>query len=258
MPKQASHIKLIGSIDNLNYYQTKDGFIVRKKSSLSGSRIFKDACFKRSRENLKEFAVTAKANKLIRNSIATLSKNIADRRLMNRLTSILFQIIRTDGQHTSGNRRPESGDLNLLNGFEFNINNPFAQAFSGTVKTEINRASGEVTIIQDAYDPREAFKHPIEASHYRFVYGAVAQNFAEALFERSLKLGEILSFNELFVPTIRTILPLPADSNLPIFTFIGMEFFQLSADGNFSLLQNGAYSSLQIAGVDQVMSSIRP
>ncbi|MBL0232036.1 MAG: hypothetical protein IPQ08_00055 [Chitinophagaceae bacterium] len=30
MPKQAGHIKLIGSIDGLNYYKSRDGFIVRK------------------------------------------------------------------------------------------------------------------------------------------------------------------------------------------------------------------------------------
>lgn len=251
MPKQASHIKLIGSIDGLNYYKSRDGFIVRKKSSLSGSRIFRDPCFKRSRENLNEFLTTAKGNKLIRNSLRSLGLYMSERGLMNRLTKTLFSIIRSDAQNPRGERKIECGDLSQLNGFELNSNNAFTQAFSEPIKVITDRQAGAVRIIQEEYIPGEALKHPIEATHYRFIYGAVALDFDLQEFERSLLRGEMLLLDQGRVSAMTTILPIHVDTTLPVIVVIGMEYFQLSANGQFSLLQNGAYTSLTIIGVDQ-------
>ena len=79
----------------------------------------------------------------------------------------------------------------------------------------------------------------------------MALDFDLQEFERSLLRGEMLLLDQGRVSAMTTILPIHVDTTLPVIVVIGMEYFQLSANGQFSLLQNGAYTSLTIIGVDQ-------
>ncbi|WP_343306900.1 hypothetical protein AAHN97_07270 [Chitinophaga niabensis] len=48
MAKQTGPIKIRGTIDNICFYKTKDGYYARLKSSLTGKRVKKDPRFKRT------------------------------------------------------------------------------------------------------------------------------------------------------------------------------------------------------------------
>lgn len=251
MPKQSGHIKIRGTIDDLTYAKTKDGFSVRKATIVPKGRMFKDPRFKRTRENLQEFNEAAKSNKLIRHCFSGVSKNIADKRVMTRLTAALFPVIRTDSQNPRGYRKVTYGDLSKLKGFEFNAVNPMTSAFRDPVVTTINRPNGEVSIAMPAYTPGITIKYPNEATHYRFVYAAAALDFLTENFSRDVKLGATQLLDELPVAAATTVLQLPANSSDPVFVLLGIEFFQKSEDGLLSLLTNGSFSSLQLILVDQ-------
>ena len=87
MPKQDGHNPLRGTVDNLTYYRSKDGYKVRKRGMLEKGRVFTDPKFKRTRENMSEFSEAAKQNKLIRTAFSPLLKNIADKLVMRRLST---------------------------------------------------------------------------------------------------------------------------------------------------------------------------
>lgn len=251
MARQSGHIKIQGTIDNLTYLKTKDGFEVRKKGGVAPGRIKTDPRFKRTRENLLEFNEAAKSNKLIRNCFAPVSKNIADKRMMSRLTAALFPVIRSDSQNPRGSRKVQFGNLSLVKGFEFNAGNPFSQAFSEPVTATINRVTGEVNILQPGYNPGTNLKSPIEATHYRFLYAAAAIDFERNLYNREISIGATQKLDELPVAAAAKALQLPANSSDPVFIMLGIEFFQENEDGLQSLLLNGSYSSLQLILVDQ-------
>ena len=71
MPKQKGFLKLEGTYDDVTFMKTQDGYIAKKKSSISKQRIKTDKKFQRTRENNAEFTNAAKAGKLLRNSINT-------------------------------------------------------------------------------------------------------------------------------------------------------------------------------------------
>jgi len=251
MPKQSSHIKIQGTIDDLTYRKTKDGYRVQKARVVPKGRMFKDPRFKRTIENLQEFNEAAKSNKLIRHCFSGVSKNIGDKKVMTRLTAALFPVIRTDAQNPRGYRKLTYGDLSMLKGFEFNAVNPLSSAFRDPVGASINRQNGEVSIVIPAFTPGTTIKYPKEATHYRFVYAAAALDFLTENFSRDVKLGATQLLDELPVAAATTVLQLPANSSDPVFILLGIEFFQKSQDGLLSLLTNGSYSSLQLILVDQ-------
>jgi hypothetical protein len=61
--KTKSIIKLEGTIGDITFFKSKDGYIAREKSSISKERIQNDPAFQRTRENGAEFGRAGKAGK---------------------------------------------------------------------------------------------------------------------------------------------------------------------------------------------------
>ena len=55
MARQKGIIKLKGSIGDVSFYKTKDGYLAREKSGVDKDRIKNDPAFQRTRENGAEF-----------------------------------------------------------------------------------------------------------------------------------------------------------------------------------------------------------
>jgi predicted peroxiredoxin len=72
MPKQAGIFKITGTMDDVSFFKTSDGYLVRKKTSVNAARIQTDPAFKRTRENLAEFARAAQSAGLLRNAVKTI------------------------------------------------------------------------------------------------------------------------------------------------------------------------------------------
>jgi hypothetical protein len=51
MARQTGLIKIKGTLDNVNFYKSKDGDLARMKTSVDGTRIANDPAFERTREN---------------------------------------------------------------------------------------------------------------------------------------------------------------------------------------------------------------
>jgi hypothetical protein len=127
MAKQAGILKIEGTLDQLTFYKSVDGHLVRTKGGVSGERIATDPVFARTRENGQEFASAAKSGKLLRDSIRTKMLSAADNRVTSRLTKVMTEIKNHDSTSARGERNVGVGiatpaGLNLLNGFNFNEN----------------------------------------------------------------------------------------------------------------------------------------
>src|SRR5690606_33266480 len=122
MARQAGIIKLKGTIGDISFYKTSDGFLARTKGGVEGGRIANDPAFQRTRENGAEFGRAGRGGKLIRNAIRVLLRNAKDKRVTSRLTTQLLAIVKTDTVNQRGERTIVDGSMELLNGFEFNQN----------------------------------------------------------------------------------------------------------------------------------------
>lgn len=66
MAQQKGIIPLKGTIGNINFYKSKDGYLAREKTSVNAERIANDPAFVRTRENGAEFGRAGRAGKVLR------------------------------------------------------------------------------------------------------------------------------------------------------------------------------------------------
>jgi hypothetical protein len=92
MARQTGLIKIKGTLDNVNFYKTKDGDLARMKTSVDADRIKNDPAYIRTRENNAEFGNSSSAGKLLRDTIRPMSLNASDGRVTSRMTKIMTQI----------------------------------------------------------------------------------------------------------------------------------------------------------------------
>lgn len=251
MPKQAGIIKLKGTIEDISFYKTPDGHLARAKGGVDRDKILHGAAFARTRENNSEFGRAGQGGKLIRNSIRSLMQNAKDRRVVSRLTTLLLAIIKTDPVNPRGKRNIDEGNINLLEGFDFNINGKLDTTFFGLFTPAFDRVTGEATIALDAFSATERIAAPSGTTHYKLAMGAAELDFVNKTFVYSeMDLGVVPYDNSVVAATTLTAAVTP-NSPFPILTVMGVEFFQ-EVNGDFYSLKNGAFNALGVVKVDDV------
>ena len=78
MARQKGLIKLHGTMGDITFYRTRDGYMAREKGGITAERMQNDPKFQRTRENMAEFGRAGKAGKLLRGSIQSLLRRSAD------------------------------------------------------------------------------------------------------------------------------------------------------------------------------------
>lgn len=125
MAKLKGILKIEGTLQEMTFYKTQDGNLVKTKSGVSGDRIANDPAFARTRENGSEFGSSATAGKLLRDAVRNMVATASDNRVTSRVTQIMTQIKNLDTTSLRGERSVDVGIATaegkaLLKGFNFN------------------------------------------------------------------------------------------------------------------------------------------
>src|SRR6478672_2218664 len=110
MAEQKGMFPLQGTIGNINFYKTIDGYQARTKGGPSAQRIATDPNFQRTRENAAEFGAAAQAGKLLRTAFQSVVNPIADERMVSRLAGKMVLVLQTDYRNARGMRKIMDGD----------------------------------------------------------------------------------------------------------------------------------------------------
>lgn len=250
MAKQAGIIKLKGTIDDLSFYKTADGHIARLKGGVDGKRIANDPAFQRTRENGMEFGRAAQGGKLVRNSIQSLLQQAKDKRVVSRLTTALLAILKTDSTSVRGMRNLMEGDLNLLRGFEFNINSPLATTLKALYTTSFDRSTGALGLHLDSFIPAQQLIAPGGSTHFKLRSGGSVLDFTAADFVFGMEDSGLLPYTEVATAALDLDVSLPAASPLPVMQVLCVEFYQ-EVNGTMYPLHNGTYNAMCVVFVDQ-------
>jgi hypothetical protein len=126
MARQGGLLKVVGKLDDLSFYRSADGYLVRTKGGVSADRINSDPTFQRTRENNSEFGMSASAGKLLRTALRNFMMTASDNRVVSRLTRLMTDVKNLDAANARGERHVHEGfDLPegkaVLKGFNFNI-----------------------------------------------------------------------------------------------------------------------------------------
>lgn len=248
MAKQKGIIKVKGTIGDMTFYRSQDGYIVKEKTSLDGSRIATDPAFQRTRENGSEFGRAGKAGKVLRNAIRSLLQNSKDSRLVSRLTKEMMTVVKADATSTRGERNVIDGETELLEGFDFNINAKLGAALYAPYAARINRVTGELSINLPAFLPAEMVAAPTGTSHFKIVSAGAEIDFENEVFVTDSNETAILAWDNTATAVIDLVNMVTANSTHPLFVILGIQFFQ-EVNGIKYSLKNDAFNALAIVKV---------
>lgn len=248
MAQQKGHLPVKGRIGNLSFYKTRDGYLIKDKGGIDKNRLATDPKFQRTRENGAEFGRAGKAGKLLRNAVKAVSQKSSDGRSVSRLTKRMMEVIKTDTVSRRGDRNVVDGNIELLLGFQFNINAVLDSTFFVPFTAAIDRATGILSIDIAGFVPEKMVTKPEGATHFQIISAGAEVDFEGTVYVSSNSSSAELPWNNVATAPIALENVVTANSTNPLFLLLGVEFFQ-EVNGEMYSLRNGGYNSLAIVMV---------
>jgi len=248
MARQKSIFILEGTIGGVTFYKTKNGFLAKAKSGVSGERVRKDPCFARTRENSAEFKAAAHAGKLLRDSVRPLMYLASDSCITARVTQLMSRVQKKDVDSARGCRLPAKGIKTsegkaLMKLFNFNKDSILHSILLKPYL--VNSITGEISIMN--FVPARDLMIPEGATNFRLIGGMLVIDFFKGTYDLRLTNAVDRAIDE--TPVTVTLAPtaLPTGSGVKLF-FLKLEYFQKVNEEPYSL-NNGEFNSLEIIEV---------
>lgn len=251
MAQQKGIIPLQGTIGNITFYKSRDGYLAREKGSLNADRIANDPAFARTRENGAEFGRAGGGGKLLRTALRSLLLNTADSRMLSRLTKEFMKVIQADATNTRGQRNVIDGEAELLEGFEFNINSKLGTSLFAPYTGSIDRVSGELSVSIPSFIPMNMVAAPNGATHFRLISAGVEIDFENKSYVADVNISADLSWDSVATAAVNLQNTVTANSLHPLFLVLGIDFYQ-DVNGVKYSLKNGAFNALALVKVSGV------
>lgn len=226
MARQKGILRFIGKIGRTVYYYHKHfGYLSRRITSVNAARIHNDPAFARVRDNNTEFARGAWAVRLIRAAFLPLFKRLADTHMTGRLTSAVLTAMRSNTLQGPGKHRFENADLEVMQGFNFNLHSPLGNLRLPRHNTAVDYDKGTCTVSIPGLVP-SLLAAPKGATHVRFTLGIALIDTATGQYAL-----HTVAAPEVFLKE-KTTMPLMITGDLPhrdashVFMTLGVDFFQ--------------------------------
>lgn len=247
MAKLEGVLKLVGTLQGLTIIKTKDGYIVKKKSSMNAARIKKDPAYKAIREHQAEFGACAKAAKLLRDTLMPVLENCLDNRMTPRLNKLMNSIKNLDVVSPPGKRNVTKGLMSaggpgVLKGFNFNARSNLA----GTLLASCTIDQRTAKVVFKSFDPDKHIPSPKGATHVALHCGLAGIDFRK-------KTSELMEDSILLPlkPGAQRIV-LDPGGKFPAKNFrilvLKVVFLQLVNDNHYEMT-NSAFNAAEIAEV---------
>ncbi|MGX1022877.1 hypothetical protein [Psychroflexus sp. MBR-150] len=248
MAKLGGILKIEGTLDNMTFYRTRDGHLVRTKGGVSKERIQNDPAFVRTRENGAEFGASASSGKLLRTSVRNLLMRAKDNRVVSRLTQAMTKVKNFDTTSVRGERKVSLGlatpeGKEILKGFNFNNRAIMDSILFSPLS--VDNVTGEVTLTN--LNPANDIDFPSGATHVSLTSGFAKIDFDTG--ENAIELSSTVNLPIDNTTATQTLVPagVPTGSGND-FMLLLVEFFQ-EVNGNQYILKNGAFNVLSIVEI---------
>lgn len=257
MAKNIGLIKISGKVGDLQFFKKGGKSYVGLTSSITKERIQKDPEFKRTRENMAEFGGAAAVSKELRHHLIPL-RGLFEKNLHTRLTSMI-RLLMNEGSGIRGKRAVEfSLNPQELDGFELNARSKVSEVLFAPLEIVSNTPRNQAVLTIAQFLPTDYLLPPEGATHFRIHVAALSvSNFeptgvkpkykplnmaqhgifalastAELSLVNPIVGGLTLTVDLAGAPTLAT--------NVSLFTFVGIEFFQQINGNMYQFASNNA------------------
>jgi len=250
MARQSGIIKLKGTIGDITFYKSKDGYLARQKGGVEKERFLNDPNFQRTRENAAEFGRAGKASKVLCTAIRPVLNKTQDSRMISRLVRAMMRVIKADQISNRGLRNVLDGELILLQGFDFNGNAPLSATVYAPYTATINRATGMLDVEVPSFTPDSQIVAPGGTTHFRLVSAGAEVDFQNGAFVLAQSTSTEIPYDNASSSAINLSNDIGiTDSLRPLVLVLGIEFLQ-EVNGLFYALNNGAFNALNLVEMD--------
>ena len=250
MARNTGILKIQGTLENLTFYKTQDGHLVKTKGGVSGDKIANDANFARTRENGAEFGMAAGAGKLLRDTLRPLMQSVADNRVVSRVTQLMTQVKNFDTSNDRGERQVSVGfevdaGKNVFKGVDLNLNAPLTSVFYKSIL--VDTSTGTVTL--SGFTPKSDIYAPKGCTDLTIQTGWARVDFAGGVGDIVLSTVQSLPYDN-NLQNMAPIMPngTPQTTTGIFFNVILISFFQ-TINGKPYPLNNGFHNTLNILNV---------
>jgi hypothetical protein len=248
MAKATGILKIEGTLENMTFYKSADGHMVRTKGGVSKKRIMNDPAFVRTRENGAEFGHSANAAKMLRTALGPMAFKAKDRLLFSRLLKVMSQLKNRDTISARGERNVAEGLVDvtaqqLLRGFDFN-----SKAGLKTVPLApimVDTATGDITTAD--FNPVEQIRYPAGATHFSMQSAFLNLDFNAGVANVCFSPATSFPIVQGIASPVLTPSAVPEGTGTQMF-FLLIEFFQEINSVQYSL-NNGSYNVLNLLEV---------
>lgn len=248
MAKYKSLFDVEGSLGEVNFYKSEDGYRMRRKGGVSKERIENDPAFIRTRENNSEFGNSASGGKLLRRAVIDLMADAKDSKVSSRLTQRMSRVKNLDLTSARGERKVEVGILSSEGKMvlkEFNFNRYAILSAVLLSDYNLDTVTGEIVI--DNFVPQQRLAIPEGSTHVALISGFLNLDFTTG--EKDLQLSNVVNLPINGTATTVTLTPAAAPVGTgQSFYLLKVAFFQQINGIQYSL-NNGSFNALQLLEV---------
>lgn len=169
MGQQKGALKIKGTLGDITFAKTKNGYIVKTKSEISKDKLDHAKEFEKFRHNKSEFARCGIAVKLVRDAFKDLVAYGKDSTLSQRMQKLMMEAAKTDPVSERGMRSPEKGNIHLLQGFEFNARAEWNRSIRVSFLTALDRVTGKFSLTLPGFTPQQVVTPPEGSNRFRIV-----------------------------------------------------------------------------------------
>lgn len=248
MAKLNGILKIEGTLENLTFYKSADGHMVRTKGGVSRNRIMHDPAFVRTRENGVEFGQSAQAGKLLRMAAGQLVFKAKDSKLSSRMLQVMASIKNADLVSARGERKVALGiqteeGKQALRGFDFNQRAVLPAVLYAPYSLDV--ATGGISLAD--FNPVQQLRNPQGATHFSMQSAFLKLDFESGV--SSITYSDVVNLGTQSGEATHALTPtsVPDGSGISFYLFL-IEFFQ-EVNGVQYPLNNGAFNVLHIVDV---------
>ena len=238
MAKQVGFLNLEqGSLGDTTFAKTKVGYTAHIRKSLAKGRWDKDPQFARSRENASEFGITSTAARLLNKPCDLFFGSNEDIIAYSRLRAYLVKVVKTDQTSSSGKRNVLQENAHHLVGFDLNPAASLRTVFNTRFTVRGNRDTGELGVSIPSFIPSQRIKAPKGTSHFRISVSGSEVDFQNKNSKFKVFETEMIPFDDTATGDMDVTLELHAASNIPLFLYLGLSFWNLGQGDMYPVAQ---------------------
>jgi hypothetical protein len=160
----------------------------------------------------------------------------------------MMRVIKSDSVSLRGERNATNGNIELLKGFEFNINAVLDTTLFAPFTSEIDRVTGSLSIDIPAFVPEKNVAIPERATHFQINSAGAELDFGGNVYVSANSGSAPLPWDNVATNPIVLSNAVTPNSTNPLFLLLGIEFFQ-EVNGKMYTLKNGGFNALSVIEV---------